>query len=79
MFQLKFSISYLLENLTEAHEEIVSRPFLVYSHKKKKNAKEAPIVIALKPESGSNLTETEVWIKGSCFGDNVYVTVSWLV
>jgi len=73
MFRLKFKINYMMEGVGETQEEIISRPFLVYSHKKK-NAKEPPVVLALKPEGGSNLIENEVWIKGSCFGDNVCVT-----
>ena len=73
MFRLKFQIEYELENKENRREELISRPFLVYSNKKK-NGKETPIVFGMKPIVGNSHEETEIWIKGSSFADSVFVT-----
>jgi len=76
MVRLLFTINYRLKNLGQCQEKILSRPFVVYSNRKKHVKgvdKEKPTLIDLKPSRGEYNKETEVWIKGRGFNDKVAV------
>lgn len=72
MYKLFFVITFIVEGVGQCEETIVSRPFIVYSHKRK-HTKEKPIVLACKPEEGPHSRPNEVWIKGSGFGERISV------
>jgi len=77
MFRLLITVQYNLESSPGAppvptEEKILSRPFQVFSNRKKNN-KERPVVIDIKPSEAPCNAETEVWIKGKGFGDRVLV------
>jgi len=73
--RLMFMVNYRLKNLGQCQEKILSRPFVVYSNRKKhvKVDKEKPILLDIKPIRGECNKETEVWIKGRGFNDKVMV------
>jgi hypothetical protein len=72
MFRLLFTVRYRTETDQWLTERILSRPFQVLSNRKK-NAKERPMLIDLKPIDGPADEETEVWIKGRGFRAQVSV------
>ena len=70
MFRLMFTIHYTAEGVGELEEKILSRPFQVYSNRKKNvKGQERPTVVDIKPNYGPINQETEVWIKGRGFSD----------
>lgn len=70
MYRLLFVITFTLEGLGACEEKILSRPFQVYSNRKKQvKGQERPAVYDLKPKEGIASGETEVWIKGRGFSD----------
>jgi len=77
MLRLLFIVRYKLKGLGPCEERILSRPFIVYSNRKKhvkgSADKDRPIVMDLKPARGEYNKETEVWIKGRGFNDKVVV------
>jgi hypothetical protein len=77
MVRLLFTVRYRLKNLGSCEEKILSRPFVVYSNRKKNikatAEKEKPVVVDIKPSRGDYNKETEVWIKGKGFCDKVTV------
>jgi len=75
MVRLLFTVNYRLKNLGQCQEKILSRPFVVYSNRKKhvKVDKDKPVLLDLKPPRGEFNKETEVWIKGRGFNDKVMV------
>jgi len=75
MFRLLFSVTFTLEGIGPCEERIMSRPFQVYSNRKKHiKGQERPTVIDIKPKEGLNSQETEIWIKGKGFNDRVIVS-----
>jgi len=78
MVRLLFTVRYRLKNLGQCEEKILSRPFVVYSNRKKhvkaSPDKEKPILIDIKPPKGDYNRESEVWIKGRGFSDKVAVS-----
>jgi len=74
MFRLLFTMIYNLEGIGPCEEKILSRPFQVYSNRKKNpKGQEKPTVIDIKPKEGPALQETEVWIKGRGFSDRAVI------
>lgn len=70
MFRLMFTITFTLDGVGSCEEKIMSRPFQVYSNRKKNvKGQEKPTVIDIKPKEGSSAQETEMWIKGRGFSD----------
>jgi hypothetical protein len=69
MFRLLFVVNFSLENVGTIEERILSRPFQVYSNRKKNSKAERPIVLDMKPMEGPISSETEIWIKGRGFCD----------
>ena len=69
MFRLLFNVNFSLEGVGPVEERILSRPFQVYSNRKKNSKAERPIVLDMKPSDGPTSTESEVWIKGRGFTD----------
>jgi hypothetical protein len=81
MFRLQFTVTYNVENGATYEEKILSRPFCVYSNRKKGTkgdyivmkqsdlSLEKPTVTGIKPNNGSAVQETEVWIKGRGFSE----------
>jgi hypothetical protein len=75
MYRLLFTITFTLEGVGACEEKILSRPFQVYSNRKKQvKGQERPVVYDLKPTEGIASGETEVWIKGRGFSDKVVVS-----
>jgi hypothetical protein len=78
MVRLMFTVRYRLKSLGQCEEKILSRPFVVYSNRKKhvkvSPDKEKPVLVDIKPARGDYSKETEVWIKGRGFSDKVAVT-----
>jgi len=75
MFRLLFTATFTLESVGSYEEKILSRPFQVYSNRKKNTkGQEKPSVIDIKPKEGMATQETEIWIKGRGFSDRVVVT-----
>jgi len=75
MFRLLFTASFTLEGIGSCEEKIMSRPFQVYSNRKKHvKGQEKPSVIDIKPKEGPSAQETEIWIKGRGFSDRVVVS-----
>jgi len=72
MFRLLFEINYCVLGIGNCEQKILSRPFTVYSNRKK-HTKDRPVVIGMKPLKGLATQETEVWIKGRGFGKIVHV------
>jgi len=75
MVRLLFIVRYKTKQLGYCEEKILSRPFVVYSNRKKqvKAEREKPVLVDLKPTRGEYNKETEVWIKGRGFNDKVDV------
>jgi len=74
MFRLLFTATFTLEGVGQCEEKILSRPFQVYSNRKKNvKGQERPTVIDIKPKEGPTTQETEIWIKGRGFSDRVVV------
>jgi len=74
MFRLLFTINYTVDGLGQLEEKIMSRPFQVYSNRKKNvKGQERPVVADIKPNHGVANQETEVWIKGRGFSDRVII------
>jgi len=71
-FRLRFTIDYELNGIKN-QGIILSRPFMVYSNKRK-TVKSHPIITAIKSTQGSFSRETEVWIKGTNFFKNMMVS-----
>jgi hypothetical protein len=84
LFRLMFVVTYTLDGVGQVEEKILSRPFQVYSNKKKnikgkfigliqrlvtECCEEKPLVFDMKPNQGPATAETEVWIKGRGFND----------
>jgi len=78
MVRLLFTVRYRLKSLGQCEEKILSRPFVVYSNRKKhvkvSPDKEKPVLVDVKPQRGEFNRDTEVWIKGRGFSDKVAVT-----
>eukprot|EP01119_Soliformovum_irregulare_P012069 TRINITY_DN3109_c0_g1_i1.p1 TRINITY_DN3109_c0_g1~~TRINITY_DN3109_c0_g1_i1.p1 ORF type:complete len:438 (-),score=118.72 TRINITY_DN3109_c0_g1_i1:85-1398(-) len=77
MFRLLFTVNYRTKGLGPCEEKIQSRPFIVYSNRKKHAKamdKERPIPTDMKPDRCEANREAEVWIKGRGFSDKVIVT-----
>jgi len=74
MFRLLFTINFTLDGVGPCEEKILSRPFQVYSNRKKNvKGQEKPSVVDIKPKEGPATQDTEVWIKGRGFSDRVVV------
>lgn len=82
LFRLCFTVVYNVEGIGVCEEKVLSRPFQVYSNRKKSKAgtlsprglsREQPVVIDIKPNEGIATEETEVWIKGRGFSETVSV------
>jgi len=73
MFRLCFIVKYETDVHGPRVETILSRPFTVYSNKRK-TVKERPLIIDMRPAFGPASTECEVWIKGRGFTENVVVS-----
>lgn len=71
LLRLMFTVDYTIEGFGSCQEKVVSRPFSVYTNKKKQSTKWQPTVEGMKVIFGKNTEETEVWIKGKRFSDAV--------
>jgi len=77
MFRLLFTVNYRAKTMGNCEEKIQSRPFIVYSNRKKHAKamdKERPVPTDMKPDRCEANREAEVWIKGRGFSDKVSVT-----
>lgn len=72
-FRLLFIVLYRIEGMMggEKEERILSHPFLVFENRAKSLSLQPPVVIDMKPQHGT--ADTEVWIKGKGFGEQVRV------
>jgi hypothetical protein len=74
MLRFLFLVDYV-SNGASLEEKILSRPFQVFSNRKK-HSKEKPVVVALKPTEADLGCEVEVWIKGRGFSDKGIICLS---
>jgi len=71
-FKLQFTVNYNVEGYGSCEEKILSHGFTMYNNRRKTYVEQSKFT-DFKPKEGPTTSQTEVWIKGKGFTDDVTV------